>query len=115
MIDSNEQSKILSNRDLFFDRGNHHAAVHQCHRKHLHDGASRQFTIDDLATMHRREFHLIHYNANQDQRFLNLIENLQSIYSYESKSDKWKIYLKKSKHSARKKSLEWIPAQLTKN
>lgn len=44
-----------------------------------------KFTVEDLASIHRREFHIINYNTIREQRFINLYENLFPIYLYQTK------------------------------
>ena len=53
--------------------------MHRCHRKLT----NYKFTIEDLASIHRREFYIINYNTLREQRFLNLYENLFPVYSYQ--------------------------------
>ena len=88
--------------ELFFDHGNDRAALHQCHRKQIHGTLPRSFTIDDLITIHQREFHLITYNTTREARFLNLFECLFPVYVHQSRSTDWKVYLTKS---ARRKTM----------
>ncbi|CAF1143576.1 unnamed protein product [Adineta ricciae] len=77
---------------LFFDSGENKAGTHQCDRKQI----NRKFTVEDLASIHRREFHIINSNTTHEQRFISLCENLFPIYSYQSQSNHWKSYLNKS-------------------
>ncbi|CAF5187976.1 unnamed protein product [Rotaria magnacalcarata] len=85
--------KTVSGR-LFFDNGENRAGIHQCGRKQI----NRKFAIDDLASIHQREFHIINYNATFEERFIKLYENLSQIYYYQAKSTHWKAYLRKPKH-----------------
>jgi len=79
---------------LFFDHGVNKAGIHRCDRKH----AYRKFTIQDLASIHQREFYIINYNVTHEQRFINLYENLFQTHFYQTKSNHWKTYLIKPKH-----------------
>ncbi|CAF3345233.1 unnamed protein product [Rotaria socialis] len=79
---------------LFFDNGENRAGIHQCGRKKI----NRKFAIDDLASIHQREFHIINYNATFEERFIKLYEDLSQIYYYQAKSTHWKTYLRKPKH-----------------
>ena len=63
---------------LFFDHGEHKATIHRCHRKLV----NYKFTINDLASIHRREFYIINYNVTREQRFISLYENLFQIHFY---------------------------------
>jgi len=79
---------------LFFDHGENKTGIHRCNRKQINN---RKFTIQDLASIHRREFHIINYNVTSEQRFINLYENLFQIHFYQTKSTEWKTYLIKPK------------------
>ena len=46
--------------------------MHRCDGKRI----LREFVIHDLASIHRREFHIINYNAVSKQRFVNLCQSL---------------------------------------
>jgi hypothetical protein len=79
--------KIFHNKNfifsrLFFDHGEHKASIHRCNRKLI----NHKFTINDLASIHRREFYIINYNVTREQRFINLYENLFQIHFYQTKS-----------------------------
>lgn len=101
-----EKTEINSlDRELFFDSENHRAAIHQCHRKQAHGTLPRSFTIEDLITIHRREFHLITYNTLHEQRFLNVFECLFPVHVYQSQSTDWKVYL--TKPTRRKTMLDY--------
>ena len=67
---------------LFFDHSQNKAGTHRCDRKHI----NHKFTIQDLASIHQREFYIINYNVTREQRFINLYENLFQIYHYQTKS-----------------------------
>jgi hypothetical protein len=96
---------------LFFDHGENKAGIHQCDRKQIN--GSRKFTIHNLASIHRREFHIIMYNSTREQRFIDLSENLFPIYQYQTKSTHWKTYLTKQKRPTN--TLDIISGTVTNN